>query len=185
MKPDDLCDDVDLMVGYVRGDMACFEALYNRHRNGLYRYLKRMCGDGPDVDEIYQEVWIKLIRSRDRYRRQASFKTFLYTIAHNQAIDHWRRRRFRDAQSSVSDIDQFESNERGPGDLVVSEQTKRRIKCALEQLPHDQREAFLLREEAGMSLQEIAQTTGVGAETAKSRLRYAVRKLRTLLGEER
>lgn len=176
------------MVRYRNGDMAAFETLYAIHKGPLYRYFLRQGQSRDNASELFQEVWTKIIRARDRYKPTAKFTTYMYTLAHNCLMDHLRkqsRNPGREAdqivlESSEVAADETDSPESGAQTL----QTVERFREALAILPVEQREAFVLREEGGLSLREIAAATGVSAETAKSRLRYAVKKLRQILSDE-
>ena len=88
-------DDSELMLAYARGDVRAFEKLYARHRGPLYRYLARHTRHMEVANDLFQEVWAKVIASRDRYEPRAKFTTFLYHIAHNCCIDHYRRAKAR------------------------------------------------------------------------------------------
>jgi len=178
-------DDSALMLRYRNGDTRAFEILYIRHKGSLYRYLQRLCRNREAVNDLFQETWSKLIASRERYEVRAQFTTFLFHIAHNCAVDYFRRAE-RQHIGRADDIDNFQ--ERLPSadtdrpDTQASEaQLQAAFQHALAQLPDEQRNVFLLREETGMSLEEIGQVTGVTMETAKSRLRYALAKLRMAL----
>lgn len=178
-------DDQDLMLRYGRGDADAFEQLYRRHNGALYRYLARHCAHRANAEEIFQEVWMKVIAARRRYRPTAKFTTWLYRIARNACIDHFRRQgRAADQLAVAVDPEQLDSARPGPERAAAISQASQRLAAALEQLPSEQREAFLLREEGGLSLPEIAAVTGAGRETVKSRLRYALRKLRAALEEQ-
>jgi RNA polymerase sigma-70 factor (ECF subfamily) len=172
-------NDEDLMLAYGAGDVTAFEELYVKHRGGLFRYMVRQVRDHGTAEELFQDVWQKVIGARERYRPEAKFSTWLYQIAHNRLLDHWR------AQSHRPPIpeDAMERAEREPDPTTPERQLsafeeRRRLQLALEQLPEDQRETVLLRLEQDLSLEEIAAITGVGRETVKSRLRYAMDKLR-------
>ena len=181
-------DDGELMLRYASGDLRAFEALYGRHRSALYRYLARHTRDPEVANDIFQEVWSRVISSRSRYEPRAKFSTFLYRIAHNCFIDHCRRASARQDRASVSNED-FDLEKALPAptaDLPDARaehaQTLTRYRSALAALPAEQRDTFLLYEESGLSLEEIGTITGVSMETAKSRLRYALNKLRSALG---
>jgi RNA polymerase sigma-70 factor (ECF subfamily) len=174
--------DSALMLRYKDGDANAFETLYRRHNDSLYRYLLRRCLDREAAEDIFQEVWGKIIKARGSYRRTAKFTTFLYRVAHNCFIDHVRKNRHRSAKSD-SDPELCAD----PSDLpdLVAEKSlvRRRLDMALMALPDEQRDVFLLHEESGLSLDTIARVTGVNRETAKSRLRYAMNKLKAALSE--
>ena len=181
-------DDADLMMRYREGDAAAFERLYARHKGPLYRYLLRQCQPRDAAADVFQEVWSRVITSRDRYEVRAAFKTFLYSIAHHCVIDHYRLRDRKRANrmDSVEDHEnalQVQSHEQ-PEAQVGQEQLDHAFREALAALPEDQRTAFLLFEESGLGLKEIADVTGVPAETVKSRLRYALAKLRRALAND-
>ena len=176
-------DDGELMLRYARGDMHAFETLYRRHRAPLYRYLARQTRNTETANDLFQEVWSKVIVSRERYEPRAQFRTFLYRIAHNCFIDHCRRAVVRN-ESSGGD-EGWETNLPGaehdrPDARAEHAQLTARYRAALSALPAEQRDVFLLYE-SGLSLDEIANISAVGTETAKSRLRYAVAKLRATL----
>ena len=178
-------DDSALMLRYRDGDAHAFEQLYARHKGSLYRYLQRLCRDTEVANDVFQEVWGKVIASRERYEPRAQFNTFLFRIAHNCAIDHFRRVG-RVAPHQLSDVDELAEVLAGEDadrpDMRASEsQLNQAFRQALDALPPEQRDVFVLYEESGLSLEEIGRVTGVAMETAKSRLRYAVTKLRAAL----
>jgi len=192
MKDDAPPSDESLMLAYRDGDSAAFDALFRRHKGGLYRFLRRQCESAAVAEELFQEVWMNLVRARRRYTPQARFATYLYRIAHNRLIDHYRRGAARpsslgrDDESEDDPVDLIAADPRGePEQLVLSRQQIERFAEVLAALPPMQREAFVMHEEGGLSVEEIAQVTDVNAETAKSRLRYAIAKLRRGLEEFR
>ena len=177
-------DDTTLMLRYRDGEVRAFECLYQRHKTMLYRYLQRMCKHPETANDVFQEVWGKIIAQRDHYEVRAQFKTFLYTVARNAALDAMRR----NAAAHIndwSDIDnhasQLVDGQQQPDAQVASQQLRDDVQQELEKLPAVQREVFMLFEEAELNLHDIATITGVTMETAKSRLRYAVTKLRSAL----
>lgn len=180
----DETSDERLMIAYRDGDAAAFECLYARHRTRLYRYLANQCGDARLAEELYQDIWLKVINARSDYEPLAKFSTWLFRIAHNRLLDHYRQHA-RHALVTYDDGDGLDAfpgpAEDNPACLAERHAVAVRIADALEALPAAQREAFLLAEESGLSLEEIAAATAVGRETVKSRLRYAVGKLRAAL----
>ena len=169
------------MLAYRDGDTRAFDELYARHRAPLYRYLLRQCRDAAVAEELFQDVWANLVRARSNYTVKARFATYLYRLAHNRLIDHYRRR----APAALVSFDEeagiaepFTSACAQPEASFDTKQAAARVLALLEALPAAQREAFVLHHEGGLSLEEIAMTTGVAKETAKSRLRYATAKLR-------
>ncbi|MBX5460499.1 MAG: RNA polymerase sigma factor [Steroidobacteraceae bacterium] len=183
-------EDGELMVRYAAGDMPAFEMLYRRHRTALYRYLARHTRDPEVANDLFQEVWGKVIASRARYEPRAKFSTFLYRIAHNCFIDHCRRTGRGDRTSLMTDDLSLENTLPAPAaDLPDARaehaETFARYRSALAALPAEQRDTFLLYEESGLSLHEIGEICGVSMETAKSRLRYALAKLRAAMSAQR
>jgi RNA polymerase sigma-70 factor (ECF subfamily) len=175
-------EDAALMSRYVRGDVRAFQYLYERHRAPLYRYLMRHTRNADTANDLFQEAWSKLIASRERYEPRAKFQTFLFHIAHNCFIDHCRRSAARPADAGDAAYESLAAVETTqPDRRAESSQILAHYRAALAALPAEQRDVFLLHEESGLSLEEIGRVTGVGAETAKSRLRYAITKLRTAL----
>jgi RNA polymerase sigma-70 factor (ECF subfamily) len=179
-------DDSQLMLAYAtRNDLRAFELLYGRHRSALYRYLMRQTHDPEVTNDLFQEVWSRVIDTRARYEPRAKFRTFLFTLAHNCFIDHCRRTKARPAGTSIDDADAADllaaPDAVRPDVAAESAQWSERFRRALATLPADQRDAFLLHEESNLSVEDIALVMGVGAETAKSRLRYAMNKLKQLL----
>ena len=175
-------EDSALMLRYRDGDVAAFETLYRRHKDPLFRYLLRHCRQRAAAEDVFQEVWGKIIRSRDNYRPTAKFTTFLYHVAHNCFIDYIRRNK-RHGDTADIEPDSRPGDGDSPEMLAEKSLARRRLDAALGALPDEQRDVFLLHEEAGLGLDEIAAVTGCKRETAKSRLRYAVGKLRAALDE--
>jgi RNA polymerase sigma-70 factor (ECF subfamily) len=181
-------DDATLMLRYRDGDVRAFEILYARHKGGVYRYLQRMCRSPEIANDLFQEVWSKVIGSRERYEVRAQFNTVLYRIAHNCAVDHFRRA--DRPQSQAQDVDALADSlpsalHEQPEAAAAEAQLRADFRRALDQLPAEQRDVFVLYEESGLSLEEIGRITGVAMETAKSRLRYALTKLRATLQQHR
>ena len=182
MPRDAEAPDEDLMLAYARGSMDAFDTLYRRHKGPLYRYLVRQCRDASAAEELFQDIWANLVRARESYVVTARFTTWLYRLAHNRLIDHYRRR----APASLASFDDEDAGLPEPASPAherpdAAYDAKARAARLLEllgELPEAQREAFVLQNESGMSVEEIAEATGVNRETAKSRLRYAMAKLR-------
>jgi len=180
--------DEELMLRYAAGDAAAFEPLYARHRGGLFRYVLRQCGDRGAAEEIFQEVWSRVIESRRRYRVEARFATWLYTLAHNLVIDRYRQSGRVVWVDFGRDDDERElefpaARQTQPEVRAESREIAKKLLQLLEALPPPQREAFLLHEDGGLGIDEIAAVTGTPPETAKSRLRYALVRLRRGLQE--
>lgn len=181
--------DETLMLDYRAGEARAFEILYSRHKGALYRYLLRQCNVAAVAEELFQDVWMNLIRARSRYEPRARFATYLYRLAHNRLVDYYRSQGRTPAMSTAEDdpddplIERVAAPEQTqPEARIDSARAAERLLALIGELPEAQREAFLLREEAGLSVEEIGAATGVNAETAKSRLRYAVARLRAGMG---
>jgi RNA polymerase sigma factor (sigma-70 family) len=184
--------DEELMLAYAAGDAAAFDRLYARHKGGVYRYLLRQSRSNAAAEELFQDVWMSVIRVRASYQPTAKFTTWLYTMAHNRMVDHWR------AHGQVTLVSVDNDDDEGtrsavdalPGARADQPEVRsearalgRRLDSALAGLPPAQRDAFLLHQEGGLALADIATLTGVGIETVKSRLRYALAKLRSELAD--
>ena len=178
--------DRELMQRYGTGDEKAFEVLYARHKGPLYRFLNRRCFNKETADEIFQEVWTKVIRARTQYEPTARFTTWLYQLARNAYVDHVRhvKRRITLVHSSDDAALDVPSQQAGPDEHFKGAELARDFAAALDALPREQQETFLLHTEAGLTLPQIATVTDVERETAKSRLRYAVRKLRKALVQD-
>jgi len=129
-------------------------------------------------EELFQEIWLRVIEARGRYTPRARFTTWLYTIAHNHLVDHWRK---RGLTLVALDGDEAPGTSPDPADLAQARESLERFAAALQALPPLQREAFLLHEESELSVAEIAAATGTNEEAAKSRLRYAMAKLKAAM----
>src|SRR5262245_36938027 len=176
--------DEELMLSYGGGDAGAFEILYRRHRGPLYRFLLRQVGEAATAEELFQDVWMRVIDSRGRYEARAKFTSWVYAIAHNRLMDFYRasgRARFLDGDEAEDALASLPASELPADDQVERKRLAGRLLEALADLPEVQREAFLLQQEGDLSVEEIGAATGVSRETAKSRLRYAVAKLRASL----
>jgi RNA polymerase sigma-70 factor (ECF subfamily) len=171
--------DEALMKAYTQGSMEAFELLYSRHRGPFYRYVLRLAGDPATANDLYQGSWEKIIKARGTYNSAVPFRPWIYRIAHNHVMDHFRRVNPR----SDPLPEHLESGNFGPEEQLQHEDKAAALRAAVSRLPTEQRETLLLKLEAGLDLQDIADVTGVNRETAKSRLRYAVGKLKSELRE--
>ncbi len=171
--------DEQLMQQYARGDARAFDELYARHRETLYRYFKRQVRDAATANDLYQGTWEKIIRARRKYRPSAVFAVWMYRIAHNHLIDHYRRSRPGDSVQ----IDTLPDQRTEPAQAVIDGQMNEDLRAGIISLPEEQRDTLLLKLETGLKMEDIARITGVSRETVKSRLRYAVDKLKRSLAE--
>jgi RNA polymerase sigma factor (sigma-70 family) len=181
--------DEELMQAYGRGDAAAFETLYGRHKRALFGFVLRSVKTRGEAEELFQDVWMRAIEARTRYQPTAKFSTWLYTIAHHRLIDHWRVKGLAVVSLDANDgddgpaIDPAAPPSADPHEIALAMQSRDRLVAAIEALPLAQREAFLLHAEGGLSVAEIAATTGTNLEAAKSRLRYAMNKLHEVIDE--
>jgi RNA polymerase sigma factor (sigma-70 family) len=189
---DELTDE-DLMRQFCANDTRAFHVLYTRHEKPLYRYVRRVLGSGlvAQVDEVFQDTWMKLVDARDSWqpRDNASFKTWLYTIAHHRSVDILRKSGRETSADEGWDDDNENAWQQWPAATAEQPEQKafwnkagQQLLHCLDGLPALQRAAFLLHHEDGLSLEEMTQVLNAEFETVKSRLRYALSKLRTCMG---
>ena len=173
------------MEAYRDGDANAFEILYQRYRKPLFRYFQHQCGSAAIAEELFQDIWMNLIRARQRYHVSAKFRTYIYRLAHNRLIDHYRKQK----HGIPASYDENENTLATPAaaNTITPERTvsgMRQVDAlldAIDNLPEAQREAFLLKENGDLSVEQIAELTDVKPETAKSRVRYAINKLKQTL----
>jgi RNA polymerase sigma-70 factor (ECF subfamily) len=183
------------MLAFKSGDARAFSTLVQRHRGPVYNFILRYVGHRQRAEDLLQETWLKVVRSSSEWQPKARFTTWVYTIARNLCVDSARKETFRKTDSLDAPASQDEGEGRSVGELVADEagQTPDRaahnvrirplIEQALQALPAEQREVFLLREYQGIGFKEIAEVTGVNENTVKSRMRYALEGLRKRLEE--
>ncbi len=176
------------MSAYSQGDASAFDILYARHKNPTFRFVLRQCHCERSIaEELFQDLWMRVINASRFYRVAAKFTTWLYRIAHNLLVDFYRRngRVFNisldDEEIAIDEPASAESTQ--PQNLTTSQETLNILQSAIEELPIEQREAFLMQQEGGLSLAQIAEVTGCKQETIKSRIRYAIKKIRLELAE--
>lgn len=177
-----------LMRDFAKGDLGAFEVLLNRYRRPLFGYISRFVGNDR-AEDIFQETFYRVIRSKDSYKVRAKFSTWLFTIAHNVCVDHLRKSG-RVSLVSISEPlststdgtrtyeDTLESGDAGPSEKSIDEEMNSCIERLILELPEPQRQVLLLRQFGDMSFKEIARTVGCRVNTAKSRMRYALEALR-------
>lgn len=179
--------DEELLRRYAAGQASAFEPLYRRHELRVFRYLLRNLRDHALAEEALQETWFAVARDAARYQPTARFSTWLFTIAHHRMIDAVRSRRTTVAwEAAEEETPQAlavgdDTRVAGPYAAAVASEQLASVLRALAALPEEQRQAFLLQQEADLSVEDIAAVCGCSFETAKSRLRYARSKLRELL----
>jgi RNA polymerase sigma factor (sigma-70 family) len=194
----DASEDHALMSAFARGDARAFDRLYERHQAALYRFVRRLLGHAcaAQTDEVFQDTWLRVIQSRERWAPQgASFRTWLFTLAHHRAIDCLRKSGREVSVDAGADAQPWEPDAPGAAwahwpdagaigadDRLFWRRAGERLLGCLEGLPASQRAVFLLHHEDGLTLDELARGLELGFETAKSRLRYAMAKLRACMG---
>ena len=183
--------DEDLLAAYAMGDARAFAELYERHERAVFRFFLRQGAATSTADDLLQETWLAVVRNAATFEPRAKFTTWLYTVARSKMIDHWRARddaislayfggdAANDGDEVMLDIPAGDVHQ--PDRQVIARAEARAFLQAVEALPPLQREAFLLQAEGGLSLDEIAAVTGAEHETVKSRLRYAMSKLRSAM----
>ena len=164
------------MQAYLAGEPRAFEQLYARHRGALYRYFSRQLSADAAAD-CFQKVWLKLIQNRARYRAEGRFSAYLFRIAHNTLMDHYRGHRLATVAGSPAD-EPTAPSEQQPPEALERRSLRHRLLQLIEELPIHQRQVWLMQQESDLSLKEIAELTGSSSEGVKSRLRYAREKLR-------
>ena len=193
-------EDSELMARYADGDMGAFKTLYARYETPVYRFAYNGCGNEADARELFQDVWLRVVKARGSFNPAHSFKAWLFTIARNRLTDGYRHRANR-VETVLSDqnehsemqsdtpVDHQEATDGWwapsltPEQIASASQQSDTLQIALRKLPEQQREAVMLKHIAGMDLKEIAIVQVEGVETVKSRLRYAMVKLRQHLKE--
>jgi RNA polymerase sigma-70 factor (ECF subfamily) len=181
--------DEELLAAYQQGDAEAFEALLRRHRAPLYTFLVRMLGDREKAADLAQETFLRIVKGAQAWERRARFQTWLFTIARNLCADGARRDKFRRADSldaegpdgEPSMVESVPGREIDPGRGAESARLRPVLEKALLSLPAEQREVFVMREQAGLPFREIAELVGVNENTVKSRMRYALLALRKSL----
>jgi RNA polymerase sigma-70 factor (ECF subfamily) len=171
--------DEQLMQRYAKGDAKAFDELYGRHRGPLYRYFIRQVSNPSTANDLYQGAWEKIIKARKKYRPSAPFTVWMYTIAHNHLVDFYRRSR----PENPLEADELSDPRAGPVQGLIESEHDAILRAGITALPEEQRDALLLKLETGLKMEDIARVTGVSRETVKSRLRYAVQKLKRSLVE--
>jgi RNA polymerase sigma factor (sigma-70 family) len=174
--------DESLMQAFVSGDSAAFEVLYTRHRAPFWRYLTRLVGNSARGEELFQDAWQRVLTARESYSPDAPFRAWLYRIGHNLAIDGMRREKLAPESALDDTVLQFPGpSETEPEQRVLSQDQHQALMQALEALPPEQRDVVLLKAEGDLTLEQIGELTGHGRETVKSRLRYALSKMKQAL----
>lgn len=185
--------DEELLAAFQQGDAGAFERLLGRHRGPLFTFLVRMLGDREKAEDLAQETFLRIVKGAAAWEERARFQTWLYTIARNLCVDQSRRDKFRktdsldkDGQDGSGDgappmVETVPAQTAGPDRGAENARLRPLLQQALLSLPAEQREVFILREQAGVPFKEIAAMVGVNENTVKSRMRYALEGLRRAL----
>lgn len=181
--------DNDLMLAYIAGDAVAFEQLYARYKKPLYQFMMNSCTNEALAKELYQDVWMRVVKARESYQLSSPFHAWLFKIARNLLVDHYRQisraptTNAAEWDDQLSPVSAIGAAALTPDELACLTQRTDVLYTALKKLPPNQREVVLLRHIAGLSIKEVAELIDEGAETVKSRMRYAIGKLRMQLQE--
>ena len=177
-------DDEALIQAYLAGDVRSFDTLYARYKRPLYAYLNRMTGNHALADDLFQQTWLRVIRKLEKYESKQKFFAWLTMIAHNLAIDHFRKektaseRPLDDENIAVSEpVSHTE-----PWMKLHNRELEKALRKATETLTAEQKEVFLLRQQ-GISFKEIAEVQNCSINTVLGRMQYALKNLRKQLNE--
>jgi RNA polymerase sigma-70 factor (ECF subfamily) len=186
--------DEALMIRFQSGDRSAFALLVRRHQTHLYNFALRQIRSPPAAEEVVQDAFVRVVQNASEFKHEARFTTWLYTITRNLCIDQMRKRALRKHPS----LDEPKRTEEGEGPTLgeqtadsranveraaVGVEIRERVLAAVETLPHEQREVFLMREVSNLPFKEIAEIVGVPENTVKSRMRYALERLQAALSE--
>lgn len=182
-------DDSALLAEYSRGNVRAFEVLLERHRRPVFNFLLRSVREPDRAEDLLQEVFLRVVQNAAGFQGQAKFTTWMYTIARNLCVDHARKMSHRrhasldnpQGRDSSPLHEKLQDDQPGPERLAVTPQLQERIAQAVEQLPEEQREVFLMRQLQGLAFADIASVVGVSENTIKSRMRYALERLQEAL----
>jgi RNA polymerase sigma-70 factor (ECF subfamily) len=182
--------DAELVKAFNNGDAGALNCLIDRYKGPMYAYLLRLCGDRNAADDMFQEVFVKVIRKLSSYCEREKFSAWLFTVAHHTAMDHFRSasRRREDSLDAAPDDrlplgDSLSSPEPGPDGVLEREERARAIQKVFNLLSAEQQEVFLLRHYSGLSFKEIAGIAGVPIGTVLARMSRAVAKMRAELAD--
>ena len=186
----ELATDEVLMLRYKDGDLGAFELLIEKHQQPLFAFVYKFCNDYHQAQDLAQEVFLRIIRNAKQYEPRAKFTTYLYTLAHNVCIDYLRRMKKRrsvslsdpiDAEGDLTVEDTMRDERSNPERDLNQKGFETELQKAIKELPEEQREVFLLREQMNLPFDEIARIVGCVPSTAKSRMRYALQSIREKL----
>ncbi len=182
-------NDKQLIAAYLDGNDYAFEILLNRHRDKIYTSIYLFVKDRSQADDIFQEVFIKIVDTlrRGKYNHEGKFVQWAMRISYNLCVDHFRRNKRRPIVHAKEDFDIFDvlkSDNLNAEDQVIQRQTYAKVRQLIDGLPPEQREVVILRHYADMSFKEIAGLTRVSINTALGRMRYALINIRKMVAEQ-
>ncbi len=177
------------MTDFIKGDLSAFDSLYTKYKSAVFAFLIRLSGSRESAEELHQETFLRVVRSKETFNFNAKFITWLYSIARNQALDAKRREKYRKHASldqpmredGPSLLDRIADTGPNPDRESIGKRLQHDLEKAIAELPEDQREVFLLREYSGLKFHEIAEITDAKEGTVKSRMRYALGSLKVSL----
>ena len=187
--PDDLKSDADLLAAYAKGDVPCLDLLVERYRRALFSWFLGMTGSRSDAEDLFQDVWIRIIRNADRFK-DVSFRAWMWQIARNLLIDFRRKRKPDISLDDVEDsedqplLDTLVAPDASPRDVVERVDLAKRAMQAVGKLPSVQREVFLMRVQGDLPFNEIAKVLKIPLNTALGRMHDATTRLKQLLMKE-
>ena len=180
-------NDNELVQQFIHGDQNSLEILIRRHKNRVFSYILLIVKNQELAEDIFQETFIKVIRSlkRGKYTENGKFVSWVLRISHNLIIDHFRKEKLKGTISNDStEVDIFNSqkfSEATIEDQLVTDQILSEVKELINELPEDQQQVIYMRHYMGLSFKEIAEQTGVSINTALGRMRYALINLRKII----
>jgi RNA polymerase sigma factor (sigma-70 family) len=183
-------NDNELVQRFIEGDLNALETLIYRHKSRIYSYIILIVKNHELAEDIFQETFIKVIRSlkRGKYIENGKFISWVLRISHNLIIDHFRKEKLQGAVSNDSmEMDIFNSqkfSEETIEDQMVNDQILSEVKELIRELPEDQQQVIYMRHYMGLSFKEIAEQTDVSINTALGRMRYALINLRKLIRQK-
>ncbi len=183
--------DFELVNQFLAGDENAMEMLINRHKDRVYTYILLIVKEQTLAEDVFQETFIKVIRSlrEGRYQEKGIFQSWVVRIAHNLIIDHYRKEKYMKTYSNDdNEMDIFNSKrfaESTIEDEMINEQITSDVRKLIDLLPDDQKQVILLRHYGGLSFKEIADQTDVSINTALGRMRYALINLRKMIQQKK
>ncbi len=183
--------DYELIKQFIQGNQSCIEVLINRYKRKVFTYIMLIVKDQPLAEDIFQETFIKVIKSlrKGKYREEGKFLSWVMRIAHNLTLDYYRKQKhLKTISNDNNDLDIFNSikfSEENVEDKIIQEQISKDVRSLIDELPDDQKQVILLRHYGDLSFKEIAEQTNVSINTALGRMRYALINLRKLIAEKK